>query len=120
MRATPAAIRASISRTRSSTATGASGWRPSRGLTSRMATAAGSTGRSTDPACRPSVPAANLAVRSDGRDPVAPVAEPAVLALGRRQASDDLASQVREVDHGVDHQLRGQPVEVDVLLVETT
>ena len=55
MRATPAATSASISRTRSATATGASGCSPSRGPTSRMTTDAGSAGNegtAKRPACR--------------------------------------------------------------------
>ena len=49
---------------------------------------------------------------------MAPLAELPPLALGVVQPAGDLASQLREVDHGVDHQLRRQPQQIDVGLVQ--
>ena len=48
---------------------------------------------------------------------MAPIAEAAVLAAGRSEASDELASQVSGLDDVVDHQFTGQPDDVDVFLV---
>src|SRR5688572_14404816 len=55
---------------------------------------------------------------SDRGDAVAAVAEVAVLAQSEGDATRDLAAEVGEVDDGVDHELRREAVQVDVLLVD--
>src|SRR3546814_8411117 len=56
--------------------------------------------------------------RSDGRKTVAAGREVAVLAGRSSQPGDELVAEVAEVDDRVDHQLRCQAEQVDVLLVE--
>src|SRR5438270_3790821 len=81
---TPASSRASMSRTRSSTATGCSTCRPSRGPTSRMST---------------------LATASDRGDAVAAGAEGTILGSGQLETGDELVTEVLGRHHGVDDQL---------------
>ena len=53
----------------------------------------------------------------DGRDAAPALAERAVPARGVAQPAQQLGAQVVRLDDGVDHELGGQPHEVDVLLV---
>src|SRR5438874_8009515 len=93
---TPASSNASIKRRRSSTDTGASACRPSRGPTSRMSTAH---------------------TTSDRWHAVAAVAEGAVLRAGQVEAGNELVAQLLGSDDGVDDELRRQVQQVDVGLV---
>src|SRR5918994_3404732 len=136
---TPAATSRSTRAARGPTPTGSSGWRPSRGPTSRILTRAGIAGRpghagadagpsfswvtgSPPPVPRPAPPRHEPSSfhhprDSHGRYPMAPLAEPAVLALGELEAADHLAPQLPEVDDRVDDQFGGRAVQVDAALV---